>query len=45
MRNFHGFWFSALEFLRSVTQFCGISRGEALLALFSAEFLRVKWQI
>ena len=36
---FHRPWFLALEFPRGVTQFCGISRREAL---FSLEFQRVK---
>ena len=27
MRNFHGSLFLALEFLRDLTQFCGISQG------------------
>ena len=39
--SFPGSWFLVLEFPRDVTQFCGISRGEAL---FSLEFRRVKWQ-
>ena len=33
MRNFHGFWFLALEFPRDVTQFCEFSRDEALFSL------------
>ena len=41
MLKFHGSWYFALEFLRGVTQFCGISRVEAWFCL---EFPRVKWQ-
>ena len=39
MWNFHGSSFLALELPRGVTQFCRISRGEAL---FSLKFPRVK---
>ena len=35
MWNFHGSWFLVLEFPSGATQFCGISKGEAL---FSPEF-------
>ena len=38
MRNFQVSWFLILEFPRSVTQFCGIPRGEAT---FCPEFPRV----
>ena len=34
-------WCLALEMAMAVTQFCGISRGEASICL---EFTRVKWQ-
>ena len=33
MWNFQGSWFQVLKRLRGVTQFCGISRGEALFCL------------
>ena len=33
MCNFQGSWFQALKFSSGVTQFCGVSRGEALFCL------------
>ena len=33
MQNLHGFWFLALEIPMGVTQFCGISNGEASFCL------------
>ena len=40
--NFHGSWFLALDIPMAVTQFGGISRGEASFCL---EFSRFKWHI
>ena len=41
MWNFHKFQFLALEFPSGVTQFCGVSKGQAF---FGLEFPGVKWQ-